>query len=147
LLWGFFTDPMIREISPDWEHAARVTVARFRAESARYPADPWFAELIEDLQRTSAQFRLWWSQHDVHGITDGHHKEWTHPTLGRLEFEHMPLQVPANPDLKLMVYTASPATAARLERLLLGTSDSSSPSPFVASSLRLMADFGESGNR
>jgi len=40
---------------------------------------------------------------------------WQHSRLGYLEFEFVTLQVPSNPDLRLLVYTANPAT---LELLL-----------------------------
>ncbi len=102
----------------DWEDLAQRALAQFRADSARYVGDPWFAELIDDLQRVSPEFRAWWPRHDVLGMPDGR-KVLNHPTAGRLALEHTTFQVPDAPDLKLVVYTPLEAdTATRLARLL-----------------------------
>jgi transcriptional regulator with XRE-family HTH domain len=122
LVWRFFTTPALKENHADWDQVAQGVIAQFRADSARYPGDAWFAEVIDDLQHTSAEFREWWSQHDVHYIPHCH-KVMQHPALGRLEFEQVALQVPENPDLKMVIYTAFPATAATLEQLLHTTAD------------------------
>lgn len=118
MIWRLFSDPNAEKRKPDWDRVAKGMVARFRAESARYPGDPWFAELIEDLARTSERFREWWSEHDVMSVPDCH-KEMNHPTLGYLEFEEVTLQVPTDLDLKIVIYTATPATKAILEHALL----------------------------
>ena len=55
--------------------------AQFRLDSGRYPKDPCFVELIEDLRKISDEFRLWWSAHDFGAIADGH-KSVQHPTFG-----------------------------------------------------------------
>jgi transcriptional regulator with XRE-family HTH domain len=117
MLWRIFTNAAARKTSDDWTYRARGLVAQFRADSARYPGDPAFTALIDDLQSTSPEFRQWWSQHDVLSIPNCH-KEMQHPTLGYLEFEYVILQVPDNPDLKMVVYTANPATAAKLASVL-----------------------------
>jgi transcriptional regulator with XRE-family HTH domain len=113
LIWRFFGNVSLQKDHADWERVTRGTIAQFRADSARYPGDPWFAELIADLQATSATFREFWAQHDVLSLPNCH-KELDHPTLGYLEFEMMTLQEHADTDVKVMVYMASPATAAKL---------------------------------
>lgn len=117
MLWRIFSNSEGKDSNTSWAYVARGLVAQFRADSVRYQSDPSFATLIEDLQRTSAAFCQWWSQHDVLSIPNCH-KELQHPTLGYLEFEYVTLQVPANPDLKMIVYTATSATVAKLESLL-----------------------------
>lgn len=117
VIWRAFADPA-REQAPEREGIGRALVARFRADSARYPGDPRFAQLIADLQQVSGRFRLWWSQHDVSSTPDCH-KNIQHATLGLLQFEQMALEAPTNPDLRVMIYAAQPATAALLERELL----------------------------
>lgn len=118
-VWQLFTDPSRREPFPYWEAMAQQVLAQFRADSARYPGDPWFTELIEDLRRTSPEFRQWWSRHDVRGFLDGP-KEIFHPVIGRLVFQHTTLQVPTHPDFKLMVYVPLPEadTAAKIQQFL-----------------------------
>ncbi len=93
LVWRLFTSPTTRE-RPNWEAVARATLAEFRTASARYPDDPWFEELIEDL------------------------KQVEHPTLGYLEFEHFTLQVLTNPDIRIMIYTPNAVTRTTLQRFL-----------------------------
>lgn len=117
MLWRAFTNAASVHDYEEWAAVARGMVARFRADSARYPGDKAFARLIEDLQKTSAEFREWWSQHDVIGVPNCH-KEFQHPTLGYLEFEYVELQVPDNLDLRILVYNATPATVAKLKPLL-----------------------------
>ncbi|QBD79184.1 XRE family transcriptional regulator [Ktedonosporobacter rubrisoli] len=123
MLWWFFNRKELRQ-HDDWEEVARSIIAQFRADSGRYPGDPWFAELIADLQRISEEFRQWWPQHDVSDTLDGY-KEIRHSLLGNLNFEHLRLQVPGNPDLKVMIYTASPQTVARLASALHLSGESS----------------------
>jgi hypothetical protein len=41
-----------------------------------------------------------------------------HPILGHLEFEHITLQVPNDPDMRVMIYTPFTATRVKLEKYL-----------------------------
>ncbi len=107
MVWRLFTSPTTRE-RPNWEMVARATLAEFRTANARYPGDPWFEELIEDLKHVSPEFCQWWPHHDVRSALDGH-KVIKHPTLGYLEFE---------PDIRIMIYTPNAGTRATLQRFL-----------------------------
>src|SRR5256712_8595394 len=91
----------------NWETQAQNLVAQFRADCARYPGDASFQEVVEDLQRVSAQFRLWWDRQDVRGLPDGP-RAMDHPTLGLLEFDHVTFQASSTADLRVKVYAASP---------------------------------------
>ncbi|AIQ56351.1 helix-turn-helix transcriptional regulator [Paenibacillus borealis] len=101
----------------DWESKAEVIVARFRADYAHYPNDSRFKELIGEFMQSSPLFREKWPLHDVQVVTDCH-KQWNEPGIGELEFEHVTLQPQGHPDLKLMIYTATAETAARLQLLM-----------------------------
>lgn len=115
-VWRIFANPLSRQLyRPDWEQVAQKVLAEFRAESARFADEGWFKRLIADLQRVSPEFRAWWPRHDVRGRTDAL-KEIEHPLVGCLRFEHTSLQVPAQPELKLMIYTPLPETDT-LEKL------------------------------
>ncbi|HLJ35162.1 MAG TPA: helix-turn-helix transcriptional regulator [Ktedonobacteraceae bacterium] len=116
LIWRLFTSPTMRE-RPSWEQIARSTLAEFRATNARYPGDEWFEELIEDLKLVSPEFRRWWPHHDVRSSLDGY-KVMEHSTLGRLEFEHLTLQVLSDPDVRIMIYAPLAETRAKLVRFL-----------------------------
>ena len=116
LIWRLFTSPTMRE-RPDWEMIARGTLAEFRTTSARYPDDAAFEELIEDLKRVSPEFCRWWPYHDARSSLDTH-KIMEHPTLGRLEFEHINLQVLTTPDVRIAIYEPLAETRAKLQQLL-----------------------------
>ena len=116
MVWRLFTSPTMRE-RPNWEVVARATLAEFRAASARYPGDPWFEDLIEDLKQVSPEFCQWWPHHDVRSTLDGH-KVIRHPSLGMLEFEHFTLQVLTNPDIRIMIYTPNAAARTTLQSVL-----------------------------
>ncbi len=121
MVWRLFTSLTTRE-RPNWEMVARATLAEFRTASARYPGDPWFEELIEDLKQVSPEFCLWWPHHDVRSVLDGH-KVIEHPTLGYLEFEHFTLQVLTNPDIRIMIYTPNAVTRTILQHSLEAMTD------------------------
>ena len=116
LVWRLFTSPTMQE-RPNWEQLARSTLAEFRTASARYPGDPWFENLVEDLKQVSPEFCRWWPHHDVRSALDGH-KVIEHPTLGYLEFEHFTLQVLNNPDIRIMIYSPDAGTRTALQRML-----------------------------
>jgi transcriptional regulator with XRE-family HTH domain len=115
-VWRSFTSPVLR-MHRRWDKLAQSLIAQFRADSAKYPGDNWFSELIEDLEQTSTEFSKWWAQHDVKSVLDGQ-KLMEHPTLGPLEFEFVTLQPTDNPDQKVFIYTGSEQTATRLTALL-----------------------------
>ncbi len=131
-IWQVFTHLDGGHERPGWEQYARGMLAEFRAEAARHPGDPAFEELINDLSRTSPQFRAWWPHHDVHNVME-RHKVVQHPELGRLEFELLTFQMPDDPDLKLTLYAAAPETAAKLARCLTATTPENSPRELVLS--------------
>jgi transcriptional regulator with XRE-family HTH domain len=120
-IWRLFTDPTVRHIyiDPEWELVAQKVLAQFRADSALYTDEEWYKRLVADLQRASPEFRAWWLLHDVRGSSDTL-KNVAHPLVGRLAFEHTVLQTPAQPELKIMVYTPLPETDTldRLRRLV-----------------------------
>ncbi|MFB5763830.1 helix-turn-helix transcriptional regulator [Paenibacillus medicaginis] len=113
----FLTDTTLGSGIKDWENKRQIMIARFRADYGHFPNDPGFKELIEEFMQTSQLFRESWPMHDVQVVTDCH-KRWYDPHIGEMEFEHVTLQPPTNPDLKIMIYTASTDTAARLQSLI-----------------------------
>lgn len=118
LLWRLFTNPLMRA-RPDWEQMVRGTLAEFRTAYARYPGDQWFETLIEDLKEANPEFCRWWPHHDASSTLDGH-KRIEHPAAGLLEFEHTTLQLPSDPDIRVIIYTPSPETRAKMQRWLDG---------------------------
>ncbi|WP_231888073.1 helix-turn-helix transcriptional regulator [Paenibacillus glucanolyticus] len=99
------------------KYRAQVVIAQFRADYAYLHDDPRFNELIEELMKTSQLFCELWPLHDVQAVTDRYKRSYD-PHIGEMEFEHVILQPSKNPDLKIMIYTASTDTAARLKSLI-----------------------------
>jgi transcriptional regulator with XRE-family HTH domain len=114
LIWQTFTNPITRERHANWGQVAQAVLSEFRTSSARYPGDAWFDELIEDLKQASPEFCQWWPHHDASSSQDGH-KVIEHQTLGHLEFEHLTLQIPSDPDVRVMIYSPDDSTRAKLE--------------------------------
>ncbi|BEL03482.1 helix-turn-helix transcriptional regulator [Actinoplanes sichuanensis] len=109
-----FLDPRARDLYVQWAKVAAETVAVLRVEAGRYPDDPRLAALIEELSVKSAEFRRWWSDHQVLVRTSGS-KLYRHPVVGELTIDFQALQLPEDPDQTLFVYTArsgSPSHAA-----------------------------------
>jgi len=117
LIWQLFTQRSLRRMVPEWERKVCGTLAEFRAARACYPGDVGFEELIEELKQVSPEFCCCWQEHEVSRSLDGR-KILEHPVAGHLEFEHVTLQVPNDPDLKITVYTPLVETRAKLHPLL-----------------------------
>ena len=96
----------------------RRVVAQFRAVAAKYPHDPAFTELIEDLRENSADFKNLWAQHDVLGSAEGL-KRYLHPELGELILDYTQFDVPGDGDMRLIVLTAAPGSESERKLQLL----------------------------
>ncbi|WP_413406816.1 helix-turn-helix transcriptional regulator [Paenibacillus amylolyticus] len=118
LMWRQFTDPVWREGLENWEYVSQRIVAEFRTSRARYLQDVSFKRLIDDLKRESTDFVRMWQHHEASSTLDGY-KKLCHPTLGAMEFEHITLQFPNDPDKKIMIYMPHTATKSRLENYLM----------------------------
>ena len=73
--------------------AMRRCVANFRTVAAKYPNDPAFTELIDDLRTNSHEFRQLWAEHDVLGSTEGL-KKFLHPELGEFILDYTAFDIP-----------------------------------------------------
>ncbi len=104
-----FADSGHRRRLADWDDLAPLSLAMFRADSARHTGDPDFERLIAHLQAVSPEFRAWWPRHDVlHQPSTV--KRVRHPTAGLLTFEYMGLAVTDRPGMRLIVCTPMAAT-------------------------------------
>lgn len=118
-VWLMFMDPARREMFADWERGARLSVAKFRADSARHLGDPSFEELIHALRQSSPEFCKAWKRHEVARSGEGR-KRVHHPVEGLLVFEHAVFNPVEVPDQRLILYSPLPEedTRAKLARLL-----------------------------
>jgi transcriptional regulator with XRE-family HTH domain len=104
-----FLDPRAKEFFADWERSAGDTAALLRSEAGRSPFDRELSDLVGELSTQSEEFRDHWAAHDVRL----HHKGtklFNHPVVGELELSYNRLEVPADPGLMIVAYTAEPGS-------------------------------------
>jgi len=113
-----FFDDRSRDFFDDWPAVAHDTARILRSEAGRDLHDPGHAELIEELSRTSAEFRDVWAQRDVRLPAAGLHR-FHHPLVGELDLVFEAAELRADPGLTLLLATAEAGspTEAALRRL------------------------------
>lgn len=104
-----FLDPRARTFYRDWEKAASDTVAVLRAEAGRKPYDRGVSDLVGQLSTRSDQFRVRWAAHDV-GFHRAATKQMHHPLVGDLTLAFEMLELPADPGLSVLTYSAEPGS-------------------------------------
>jgi transcriptional regulator with XRE-family HTH domain len=118
LRW-IFLDPRARRAQYDWQGVARSVLGTFRLETARAGAAAEVQPLVDELCRSSAEFRAMWQDNDVRGPYGEAVKHIRHPVLGRLAFEYSAFAVDGRTDLSLVIYNpATPADAGKIRSLL-----------------------------
>jgi transcriptional regulator with XRE-family HTH domain len=105
-----FLNPRSHGFYPDWKRAANDTVAILRTESGRDPYDRALSDLVGELSTRSEEFRTLWAAHNVRQHYTGL-KHFHHPVVGDLHLMFDGLDLPADPGLSLLVYTAEPGSA------------------------------------
>jgi hypothetical protein len=110
-----FLDPRARTFYPDWETNMRDTVAALHGEAGRNPYDRGLSDLIGLLSTRSEEFRVQWALHDVRFHRSGT-KRIHHPLVGDLTLAYERLELPADPGLAIVTYTAEPGSPSE-ERL------------------------------
>jgi hypothetical protein len=78
-----------------------------RTEAGRSPFDKVLTDLIGELSTRSETFRARWARHDVRLHLTG--RKWLrHPVVGDLDLQFETMELPADPGLALLLYTAEP---------------------------------------
>ena len=60
-----FTDPVARDVLPDWPVVARGLLARLRSNAGKHPGSPRFQRLEHELRTASPEAEAWWPGYDV----------------------------------------------------------------------------------
>ena len=105
-----FQHAQARSFFTEWTKTAADMVANLRTELGRDPYDRDLTDLIDDLNRDSAEFRTLWKAHDVR-YHDSGVKKVHHPVVGDLELTFEAMELPADPGQSLIVYGAEPGSA------------------------------------
>jgi transcriptional regulator with XRE-family HTH domain len=104
-----FLDPRARAFYIDWETSAHDVVAVLRGQAGRNPYDRALSDLIGELSTRSDEFRVRWASHDVRFHRTGT-KRFHHPLVGDLTLAYESLELPADPGLILVTYSAEPGS-------------------------------------
>ena len=119
IVWRLFRDESSQCRYGDLKSIMRRCVANFRTVAAKYPNDPAFTELIEDLRTNSPEFNRLWAEHDVLGSTEGL-KHFLHPELGEFILDYTAFELPGDSDMRMVVMTAAPGSDTERKLRLLG---------------------------
>jgi transcriptional regulator with XRE-family HTH domain len=96
--------------APAWIRNGRADmVAVLRAEAGRNPYDRGLTDLIGELSTRSEKFCTLWATHDVMFHRTGQ-KRLHHPIVGDLDLTYEAFDLPGDPGLRMLVYTAEPAS-------------------------------------
>ena len=100
-----FLNPRAHDFWLDWERAADDSVAILRTEAGRDPYDKALTDLVGELCTRSDDFRVRWAAHDVRlhrlGVKHIHH-----PVVGDLHLSYDVMELPADPGLTLLAFSA-----------------------------------------
>jgi hypothetical protein len=102
-------DPRGAQFYPDYDQAVDDVVALLRAQAGRTPFDKVLTDLIGELSTRSDAFRARWARHDVRLHLTGA-RRIHHPVVGALDLRFETLELPADPGLALLLYTAEPGS-------------------------------------
>jgi transcriptional regulator with XRE-family HTH domain len=105
-----FLDPRARTFFLDWTTAANDMVAALRAEAGKNPYDRELSVLVGELSTRSEEFATRWAAQNVRFHRRGF-KVIHHPIVGDLQLSFEVMDLPADPGLSLIVYSAEPGSA------------------------------------
>ena len=100
-----FLNPRARDFWLDWERAADDSVTMLRTEAGRDPYDKALSDLVGELCTRSDDFRVRWAAHDVRLHRAGL-KHIHHPVVGDLHLSYDVMELPADPGLALVAFSA-----------------------------------------
>ena len=100
-----FLSPRARAFFLDWERAADDVVAILRSEAGSNPYDRALTDLVGELCTRSEDFASRWATHNVRFHRTGF-KDIHHPVVGDLHLTFEAMELPADPGLSLVVYSA-----------------------------------------
>ncbi|SNT63900.1 Transcriptional regulator, contains XRE-family HTH domain [Asanoa hainanensis] len=115
-----FFDGRAHRFYPDWGMAADICVANLRTSAGKDPHDKGIHDLVGELSTRSDEFRRRWAAHNVRTHGAGV-KRFHHHAVGDLDLSYDSMDLRAEPDLALTIYTASPGSPTEDALRLLAT--------------------------
>jgi transcriptional regulator with XRE-family HTH domain len=124
-----YLSPDAPEFFVDYDKIADDAAATLRLEAGRNPHDQGLIELVGELSTHSDRFRQRWASQDVRFHRNGR-KRLRHPVVGQMDLDFEALDLPAEPGLRLNIYTAGAGTpSADALKLLASWAASQEPLP------------------
>ena len=87
----------------------RDSVAALHGEAGRNPYDRALSDLVGLLSTRNEEFRVQWARHDVRFHRSGT-KRMHHPLVGDITLAYERLELPADPGLAIVTYSAEPGS-------------------------------------
>ena len=91
-----------------------------RLEAGRDAYDRELSDLVGELSTRSEEFRGQWATHNVRLHHKGE-KRFNHPVVGELELSYNRIELPADPGLMIVAYTAEPGSRSQESMSLLAS--------------------------
>ena len=104
-----FLDDAARRFYPDWNLAADMLVANLRTAAGVDPHDKGLHDLVGELSTRSDGFRRRWGAHNVRTHGSGV-KHFHHHVVGDLVLAYESMDLRAEPDLTMTLYSAEPGS-------------------------------------
>ncbi len=105
-----FLDSRAPAFYDDWPLARRLNAAMLRLEVGRDPLNEKLTALVGELSTRSPHFREEWARQDVHEHRTGQ-KVFNHPGVGAILLTFDAFDLPGEPGLSIVTYSAEPDTA------------------------------------
>lgn len=105
LRWLFAVSEPTRGLDEPSAQVAYANLSDFRVEYARHAGDPWYEELVAELQQNT-DFRTWWDEHEVQVIPPTH-RLIPHKDHGALQVLFMETRLVHRPEHRLRILTAA----------------------------------------
>jgi len=105
-------DKRSAEFYGDWAGIALAAVGSLRAEVGRQPYDRALTSLVGELSMHSQELRQRWAAHDVEYYRSGI-QPFRHPVADDLDLDYDALEIPADPGLTIIAYSAEPGSPSQ----------------------------------
>ena len=126
-----FLNPRARTFFVEWPTAANDIVAALRAEAGKHPYDRELSGLVGELSTRSEEFASRWAAQNVRFHRSGF-KAIHHPIVGDLHLTFEVMDLPADPGLSLVVYSAEPGSGSQDALKLLASWTTNEEEPTAA---------------